>query len=174
MNPDLAQRPVPTKAVRWLPTDPFAHFEDIHRRMNQLKRQLTIAPVGTAWTPAVDIEETDDEYLVEVDLPGAGTDDVVLERNDRSLTVHGQIPDREHPGMLRQHTRHTGPLHHTIGLPGPVLGDKITASLTHGLLTIHAPKAHPGPAHRIHITDPAPPTTAPEPDQPRPTVRPHR
>ena len=152
MNPHVAQRPA---AARWLPTEPFAHFEDIHRRMNQLMHKLaTTTPVGAWWTPAVDIEETDDQFVIEVDLPGATAHDVVLEWNDRFLTVRGQIPEREHPGVLRQHTRHTGPLHHTIALPGPVLGDKITASLTHGLLTIHAPKAHPGPVHRIHIVDP--------------------
>ncbi|GAA0938354.1 hypothetical protein GCM10009554_27290 [Kribbella koreensis] len=154
MNHNAAQRPASTKTVRWLPTDPFAHFEDIHRRMNQLMQQLTTNPAPTDWKPAVDIEETDDEYLIEVDLPGACTDDVVLERNDHSLTVHGQIPARNHTGVLRQRTRHTGPLHHTIRLPGPVLGEKITARLTHGLLAIHAPKADPGPAHRVHIVDP--------------------
>jgi HSP20 family protein len=151
MNPNVAQRPA---TVRWLPTEPFAHFDDIHRRMNQLMHKLTTTPVGPWWTPAVDIEETDEEFVVEVDVPGATIGDVVLEWNDRSLTVRGQIPAREHPGVLRQHTRHTGPLHHTIGLPGPVLGDKITASLTHGVLTIHAAKAHPGPAHCVHIDDP--------------------
>jgi HSP20 family protein len=60
--------------------------------------------------------------------------------------------------VLRQHTRHTGQVHHTITLPGPVLGDKVSASLTHGVLTIHAPKAHPSPAHRIHIVDPDAPS----------------
>ncbi|MGY4771258.1 Hsp20/alpha crystallin family protein [Kribbella sp. CWNU-51] len=156
-------RRAPDKAVRWLPTEPFAHFEDIHRRMNQLMHQLaTTGPAATHsvadsvawWSPTVDVEETDDEFLVEVDLPGATTGDVVLEWNDRSLTVHGQIPAREHTGVLHQHTRHAGPLHHTIDLPRPVLGGKITASLTRGVLTIHAPKAQPGPGHRIHIVDP--------------------
>ena len=149
MTDRVTQHPA---AVRWLPTEPFAQFEDIHRRMNH---PIATAPTpGAWWTPAVDVEETDDEFVIEIDLPGATARDVVLEWNDRSLTIRGQLPAHEHTGVLRQHTRHTGPLHYTIGLPGPVLGDKITASLTHGVLTIHAAKAHPGPAHRIHIVDP--------------------
>jgi HSP20 family protein len=152
MTNKAAQR---AAAVRWLPTEPFAHFEDIHRRMNQLMHNLTTEPTpGTCLAPAVDVEETDDEFVVDVDLPGVATSDLVLEWNGRSLTVHGQIHDREHTGELRQRTRHTGPLHHAITLPGPVHGDKITARLTNGLLTIHAPKAHPGPAHRIQIIHP--------------------
>ena len=155
MNHSVPQRPA---AVRWLPTEPFAHFEDIHRRMNQLMHILTTAPSGVWWTPAVDIEETDDEFVIEVDLPGATAHDVVLQWNDRSLTLHGQLPACEHNGVLRQHTRHTGQVHHTITLPGPVLGDKVSASLIHGVLAVHAPKAHPGPAHRIHIVDPDAPS----------------
>jgi HSP20 family protein len=152
MTDRVPQRPA---AVRWLPTEPFAHFEDIHRRMNQLMHKLTTSPTpGAWWTPAIDVEETDDEFVIEIDLPGATARDVALEWNDRSLTIRGQLPAREHTGMLRQHTRRTGQLHHTIGLPGPVLSDKITASLTHGVLTIHAAKANPGPAHRIYIVDP--------------------
>ncbi|MDX6237984.1 MAG: hypothetical protein QOG10_2799 [Kribbellaceae bacterium] len=159
MTNRVTQRPA---AVRWLPTEPFAHFDDIHRRMNQLMHKHATTPTpGAWWTPAVDIEETDDECVIEIDLPGATAHDVILECNDdRSLTVHGRIPAREHTGVLRRHTRHTGPLHHTIGLPCLVLGDKITASLTHGVLTIHAAKAHPGPAQRIHIVNPDMPSGA--------------
>ncbi len=147
------QRPA---AVRWLPTEPFAHLEDIHRRMNQHMHRLATSPLpGIWWTPAVDIEETDEEFVIDIDLPGATAGDVVLESaNDRSLTVRGQIRGREHHGVLHRHTRHTGALQHTIELPCPVLGDQTTATLTHGVLTIHAAKAHPGPAHRIHIVDP--------------------
>ena len=151
MTDRVSQRPA---AVRWLPTEPFAHFEDIHRRMNRLVHQLATAPTpGASWTPAVDVEETDDEFVIEIDLLGATAPDVVLEWTDRPRRSR-PTPQREHTGVLRQHTRHTGVLHHAIGLTGPVLGDKITASLTHGVLTIHAAKAHPGPARRVHIVDP--------------------
>ncbi|GAA1658020.1 hypothetical protein GCM10009744_59010 [Kribbella alba] len=152
MTDRATQRPV---AVRWLPTDPFAHLDDIHRRMNQLMHHLTTNPTTAAWTaPAVDIEETDEEFVIDIDLPGATERDVYLEWNHRALTVHGQLPSREHTGVLHQRARHPGPLHHTIDLPAPVLGDKVTATLTHGVLTIHAPKTVPGAAHRIHIIDP--------------------
>lgn len=142
-------------AVRWLPTEPFAHFDDIHRRMNQLMRQHPSTSTRQGWwVPAVDVEETDDEFVIEIELPGATAHDVVVEWNDGFLTVRGQIPTREHVGVLRQHARHTGMIHHTVAVPGPVLGYKLTASLTAGVLTIHAPKPHPGPPHRILVVDP--------------------
>ncbi|TCC55299.1 Hsp20 family protein [Kribbella pittospori] len=101
------------------------------------------APPGGEPPPGVDVEETADE--LEVDLPGAAAPGVIMEWNDRHLIVHGRIPARTHTGPLRRHTRRTGPIHHTIELPAPVQGDKITATLTNGVLTIHAPKAHPRP-----------------------------
>jgi HSP20 family protein len=150
-------------AVRWLPTEPFAHFDDIHRRMNQLMRQHPGAAARQGWwVPAVDVEETDVEFVIEIELPGATAHDVVVEWNDRLLTVRGQIPARERVGVLCQHARRTGMIHHTIALPGPVLGNRLTASMTAGVLTIRAPKAHPGPPHRILIVDPdAPPGQKP-------------
>ncbi|MET9314567.1 Hsp20/alpha crystallin family protein [Kribbella sp. NPDC003505] len=155
-------------AVRWLPTEPFAHLDDIHRRMNQLMHRLSMSSSpATGWTPAVDIEETDDECVIDIDLPGATAGDVVLEwANDRSLTVRGRIPDREHHGVLHRRTRPTGSVHHVIDLPCPVLGDRTTATLTHGVLTVHAAKAHPGPAHRIHIVDLDDPVDPGEPGRP--------
>jgi HSP20 family protein len=45
-------------AVRWLPTEPFAHLDDIHRRMHQLMHRLSMSSSpGTGWTPAVDLDD---------------------------------------------------------------------------------------------------------------------
>ncbi|HZX05005.1 Hsp20/alpha crystallin family protein [Kribbella sp.] len=137
-------------AVRWLPAEPFAHLDDIHHRTSRGLRALTAASTpGGEPPPGVDVEETADEFVIEVDLPGAAG--VIVEWNARYLVVHGRIPERAHTGPLRRHTRRTGPVHYAIALPAPVQGDKITATVTNGVLTIHAPKAHPGPA--VYIID---------------------
>jgi HSP20 family protein len=142
-------------ALCWLPTEPFAHLDDIHRRTTRLMREFALpaAAPGERHTPAVDIEETHDECVIEVDLPGAGAKDVIVEIGDRSLTLRGHRPAREHRGVLRRQTRVTGPLQYTIELPCPVRGDRTTATISRGVLTVHAPKAHPGPARRVHLVD---------------------
>jgi HSP20 family protein len=141
--------------VRWLPSEPFAHLDDIYRRMNQLMHELAMTSTARTWpAPAVDIEETDDECVIDIDLPGATIHDVLVKCTDRALTVSGHIPARELTGVLRRRSRRTGPLHHTVDLPCPVLSDHVTATLTNGVLTIRAAKAHPGPARRVHIVDP--------------------
>ncbi|RZT16893.1 HSP20 family protein [Kribbella sp. VKM Ac-2569] len=138
---------------RWLPSEPFAHLEDIYRRMNQMMRNLADDVDLRSWRSPVDIEETDDAYLVEIDLPGVPRDTLVLEWNDRQLTLHGEVKDRERIGILHQQARRTGPFDHTITLPGAVDGETIEATLTNGVLTIHAPKAQAAEGRRIDIKD---------------------
>jgi HSP20 family protein len=138
------------QTVRWLPSDPFASFDDIYRRMDQLMRSFGPTFHRPGWSFPLDIEETDDAYVVEIDLPGVAREDVSLEWNDRELTVHGEFKERERKGFLRQQTRRVGEFHHTVTLPGEVDGDQIQASLDDGVLTIQAPKA--GTPKRRKIT----------------------
>lgn len=139
-------------AVRWLPAEPFAHLDDIHHRASRGLRHLTAASsTGGEPAPAVDVEETADEFVIELDLPGAVARQVTVQWNGQQLVVHGRIPARVHAGTLRRCGRRTGPVCYTLRLPGPVLGDKITATLANGVLTIHAPKARPCPV--VYIVD---------------------
>ena len=138
--------------VRWLPTDPFASLEEIWRRMDRMMRTFPTTVDPTGWPPLlVDIEETDQAYIVEIDLPGAAHDDIGLEWTDRELTVRGELKQREHTGFVRQQTRRAGQFDHTITLPGDIIGEQITATLHDGVLTIRAPKAEKSKTHTIHI-----------------------
>jgi HSP20 family protein len=146
----------PGQPMRWLPSEPFAHLEGIYRRMNQMMRNLAEDVDLRSWRSPVDIEETEDAYLVEIDLPGVPRDTLALEWNDRQLTLHGEVTDRERVGILHQQARRTGPFDHTITLPGAVDGEKIEAALANGVLTVHAPKAQAAEGRRIEITDTPP------------------
>ena len=138
---------------RWSPWEPLAGFEDLYRRMGQLmERTFGDVGSGTWWQTPVDIEETDDAYLIEADLPGVNRDDLSLEWNDRQLTIRGEIKERERKGFLRQQTRRTGEFHYTVTLPGDVDGDQIEASLAEGVLTVRAPKTATSKARRIEVS----------------------
>ncbi len=137
---------------RWTPWEPLAGLEDLYRRMGQLMERTFGEGIGSGlWQMPVDIEETDDAYVIEADLPGVNRDDLSLEWNDRQLTIRGEIKERERKGFLRQQTRRTGQFHYTVTLPGDVDGDKIEASLAEGVLTVRAPKAATSKARRIEV-----------------------
>ena len=80
--------------------NPSREFEDIYDRMGQLMN-MAFGPVGPVavvdlpWVPAADLAETDDAYVVRVELPGVRKDQVDLQLQDRELVISGEIPDEQ-------------------------------------------------------------------------------
>ena len=101
---------------------------------------------GQLWFPALDAYETENAYLVEVDLPGVHPENVEISFEQNTLTIKGtraptlQAPER---GELRVYTaeRVSGAFARAVRLPDYVEGDKIEANYAHGVLTITVPKA---------------------------------
>ena len=59
------------------------------RLMDELLRSTGNGNRVTGFTPPVDVHETEDEYLVEIDLPGVKSEDVNVEVNDNVLSISG-------------------------------------------------------------------------------------
>ena len=74
--------------VRW---DPLQDLLATQQRMDRL------ATGPTGWTPAVDVFETPDRYVVMVELPGLTQDDVQLQHHEGRLTISGMRRERESP-----------------------------------------------------------------------------
>ena len=109
---DTAPQPV----QRW---DPFREIQDAPgaaRATDAEQRRRT----GTAlpFVPAVDIEETEDAWIVEAELPGVKPEDVNVEVRGTELAISGEIKEREREGILRRRTRKTGEFDYHITLPG--------------------------------------------------------
>src|SRR6266516_2656578 len=96
---------------------------------------------GTTWSPMVDIEEQDDVYVLEAELPGVKRQDLNIEIVGNELAITGEIKEQERKGVLRKQTRRTGRFEYRIGLPAQVDADKVDASLDNGVLTVRVPKA---------------------------------
>jgi len=135
--------------------NPFREIDDMHRRMSQML-ESAFEPASlngfTGWTPPVDIEETDDAFVVEAELPGVKRDDVSVELNDNELTIRGEAKERERVGILRRQTRRTGEFLYRVRLPGDVDEDKVEATLRDGVLELRIGKAVPAQARRIEIS----------------------
>lgn len=136
--------------------DPYREIEELHDRLGTLlesalgeERGLSVSREG--WTPLVDIEETDEAWLFEADLPGVRREDVNIELNDAELLVAGEIREREHTGVLRRQTRRTGRFDYRVQLPGRAREEEIDARLQNGVLTIRVPKPERAEARRIEV-----------------------
>lgn len=140
---------------RW---DPFREFEDLYQQMGRLmETSFGGANRGgnggmAGWAPLADLSETEDAYLVEVDLPGVKRDDVSIEQVGNELSITGEFKERERTGWLRSRTRRVGRFEYRTTLPHDVDSDKIEAELTDGVLTVRVPKTEAAKPRRIAIT----------------------
>jgi HSP20 family protein len=133
---------------------PYRDLGDVRQQMDQMFQQLldpTAAVDDAVWVPPVDIEETEDAWLVEADLPGVKRDDVTVEMQGDELVIHGEIKERERTGVLRRRTRRVGQFEFRVRLPGDVDEGGIDAKLHGGVLTVRVPKAR-AEARRIEIS----------------------
>ena len=152
---DVAQRPdggSTTTPARW---DPFRELEDVRARMNRLFGDMLAAPglpmTAAAWTPPVDVEETDDAWIVEADVPGVMKEDVNVDVQDRELVIHGEIKERERTGMMRRRTRRTGEFDYRVTLPHDVDADNIDANLDGGVLRVRIPKTARAQSKHVEV-----------------------
>ena len=132
--------------------NPFREFDDMQQRVSKLLESGVGHGLVTSWLPAVDIEETDEAFLVEADLPGVKRDDVTVELQDNELRIHGEVKERERTGILRRRTRRTGQFDYRVVLPGEVDADNVEANLQEGVLRVVVRKTEHAKPRRIEIT----------------------
>ena len=135
--------------------DPFRELEELHARMDRLMQSAfprggEPGAVG-AWAPPADVEDTDDAYLVELELPGVDKDQITVEVAEGELDIHGEIKEKERTGVVRRQTRHVGQFDYRTSLPPNADTAHVSAELTNGVLTVRVPKAEKGKPQRIEI-----------------------
>lgn len=113
---------------------PFDFFEDFSRNLfNDFKSNLI----------KTDIHETDNEYLVEAELPGIPKENIQVTYEDGVLTISGQqqidIVDEDKKGKLIRSERSQQDLRRQYLLEN-VKEDEIKASYSDGILKVTLPK----------------------------------
>lgn len=136
--------------ARW---DPLGELERLNRQLAGYLESWRSLPdlLDGAFTPLADVEETDDAYTVEIELPGIKPDDVDLEIAGRRVTVHGERKEKERVGILRKRERTVGRFHYEVTLPGDIEEDGVEAHLDEGVLTVRLPKPESARPRRIEI-----------------------
>jgi HSP20 family protein len=104
----------------------------------------------TGFTPPVDVVETQDEYLVKLDLPGVKADDVNVEVNENVLSISGSRVVEE-TGQAQLVERPYGSFVRTLTLPQGVDSDSIEAGYQDGVLELRIPKPAEQKPKRIAI-----------------------
>lgn len=134
--------------------EPWRELEDMRERMDTLFDDLLGGGPLEArgrWSPPVDLEESDDAWVVEAELPGVKKGDVNIEVRANELSITGELKERERTGILRRRTRRTGEFDYRVSLPGELDADNIDAHLDDGVLTVRVPKPARAKPRRIEV-----------------------
>jgi HSP20 family protein len=146
-----SERAAPQAVQRW---EPFQELEQMQEQMQRLMQSVW-SPGGSGnggiWIPVTDIEETEDAWVIEAEVPGVDRDDVNVELRDSELVITGEIKEKERKGILRRRTRKTGQFEYRVTLPGKTDAEHIEANLHDGVLTVRVPKAETAKPRRIEV-----------------------
>lgn len=105
------------------------------------------------WRPALDIEETDNEFIVRMDLPGMNKKDIHVSVDNNVLTIRGERR-REREDKDRNYycaERFYGQFQRSFTLPTDIDENKIHAEYKDGVLTITLPKTEEARARVVEI-----------------------
>jgi HSP20 family protein len=106
-----------------------------------------------AWTPRVDIQETDKEIILDFELPGIDKKDIKVELKDSRLTVSGERKQetKSNNAEHRRTERHYGKYERSFTLPDTVSADKVSAEYKNGILTLNLPKTEKAISKEIAV-----------------------
>ena len=141
--------------VRW---NPIRHrmmptFNEWDRLMNDVFTDHSEDTSLSEWTPAIDITEDDDAFIVVADLPGLAKKNISINIKENMLTISGErkIEKKDEKKNYCRTERHAGIFKRSFQLTDQVIADKITASFKDGVLTVTVPKTEEVKPKEIEI-----------------------
>lgn len=112
------------------------------------------ARAGGVW-PSLDVDETEQAYMVTAELPGIDQKDIELDLRDNALTIRGEKrEERAEAERGRSYTeRSFGRFERTVPFPAEIDADRVEARCENGVLRITLPKNAKArdKSHRIQI-----------------------
>ena len=143
--------------VRWGQdfVDPVRGLDRLQREINQLfdfprfpgNRGLFDRMVS----PAIDLVETADGFVVQADLPGIKLEDIDISIASNVLTIKGEKKPQKESGRVYRKETWEGSFQRTISLPTTVDPDRIEASFRDGILEVAIPKKEEARPKRIAV-----------------------
>lgn len=126
-------------------SDPWrASFFDLQQQVDELFDELVsrhrCGPGRMSWRPPLDLSETQDAYLVALDIPDVTPENVQILVNERNLTVAGERPAAPEGATCLRSERGLGPFQRSLDLAEPIDVEKVRAEYRHGTYRLRLPK----------------------------------
>lgn len=119
--------------------NPFAEMEKMQREFDRVLNSETV----TRWTPAIDLQETPDSYILRVFLPGLDTTALNIEAAKKAVAISGKT---NRPELAEGHKYlysefPAGEFRRVINLPEVIAHTEVKADYVDSVLTLTMPKA---------------------------------
>lgn len=137
---------------------PWNSVEQLRREMGRMLEGHPSAGEGSSiatsdWTPAVDIKETESEFIIHADIPGVEPDKIDVHMEDGMLTIKGErdFESKEEKDGYKRIERQRGSFYRRFSLPDTANADDISAKSQHGVLEITIPKQEKAQPRKIQV-----------------------
>ena len=143
--------------MKLVPRDPFANMfpqkKDLSRFFN-VELDDDEGSIATAqWSPAVDIAEKDDHFLIEADVPGVDPKDIEVSMENGYLTVKGErkSESKEEKEDYSRIERSYGSFYRRFSLPDSADPNNVSAKSNKGVLEIKVGKTEVSKPKKITV-----------------------
>jgi HSP20 family protein len=139
---------------RW---EPFRGFNSLQEQVNRLfegsMRGTEPESSLTAWAPAVDVYETENELVVTADLPGIDEKDLDVRIEKNMLTIRGErkMEKTVNEDNFLRVERAYGSFSRSFSLPNTVNTEAIKAEYNGGVLTVRLPKREESKPKQVKV-----------------------
>jgi HSP20 family protein len=108
---------------------------------------------ATAFSPAFEVKETTEAFVLKADLPGVAESDLDIAVHNNVLTVSGsrQAEERKEGESYALYERQFGSFSRSFSLPDMADGERITAKLDGGVLTLTITKKAEAKPRKIAV-----------------------
>ena len=129
--------------------DPLGELRAWQQRLERLTRHPS-----DGWAPPIDVYETADAFVVTAEVPGLSREHVELAVEESRLVITGRREAQPGAGdavHYHQIERGHGTFRRVFEFTDSIDGDRITADLSEGVLTVIVPKVPPPPPRKIEV-----------------------
>jgi len=125
--------------------DAFRNLSSLQEQVNRLFQSNSSGRENsnlTSWAPAVDIYETENELVVNADLPGIDEKDLDIQVENDMLSIRGErkFDQKVTEDQYLRIERTYGSFSRSFGLPNTVNKEAVKAHYRNGVLTVELPK----------------------------------
>jgi len=145
------------QVIRWNPTAaPMRDLFTMHQEMNRLFDGACGRPSvrsAYAFVPTVEIEESPEQFVLRMDLPGVAQKDVKVHVMGDTLTIRGERKqdDSVKDGSWLRCERTYGTFERSFTLGAPVRADQVKATSKDGVLEVCVPKAEEARVREVEV-----------------------